>query len=309
MPVTSREGNTAMKIRTLGRHVREGVKNLGRNGWMSFASISAVTITLLILGVFLVLAMNVNFFAQSVEEQVEIRVFLDVLATEEDAQQVEENIKAIPEVSEVTFIPKDEGLKQFKESLGEKAYLFEGLEEDNPLPDAFVVKTTDPKQTSAVAAQIKNFQFVNSLNYGEGTVEKLFAWTGAVRNVGIIFIVGLGFTAMFLIANTIKLTIVARRREIEIMKLVGATNWFIRWPFFVEGLLMGIAGALIPTILLTVGYYYLLDAIHSSFEASQLFNLLPLFPLMYQVALALLAIGAFIGIWGSLVSVRRFLRV
>ncbi|HZG81672.1 MAG TPA: permease-like cell division protein FtsX [Brevibacillus sp.] len=298
-----------MKIRTLGRHVREGVKNLGRNGWMSFASISAVAITLLILGVFFILAMNVNYFAQSVEKQVEIRVFLDVLATKENVQQVEENIKAIPKVASVTFIPKDEGLKQFKESLGEKAYLFEGLEKDNPLPDAFVVKTTQPQDTSAVAAQIKKLEFVKNLNYGEGTVEKLFAVTGAVRNVGIAFIIGLGFTAMFLIANTIKLTIVARRREIEIMKLVGATNWFIRWPFFVEGLLMGIAGALIPTIMLTVGYYYLLDAIHSSFEASQLFKLLPLFPLVNQVALALLAIGAFIGIWGSLVSVRKFLRV
>ncbi|SFK80739.1 permease-like cell division protein FtsX [Brevibacillus centrosporus] len=298
-----------MKIRTLGRHVREGVKNLGRNGWMSFASISAVTITLFILGVFLVLAMNVNYFAQSVEKQVEIRVFLDVLATKENVTQVEQNIKTIDKVESVTFIPKDEGLKQFKESLGEKAYLFEGLEKDNPLPDTFVVKTKDPKDTSVVAAQIKKLQYVKNLNYGEGTVEKLFAWTGAIRNVGIAFIIGLGFTAMFLIANTIKLTIVARRREIEIMKLVGATNWFIRWPFFVEGLLMGVLGALIPTAMLTVGYYYLLDAIQSSFEAAQLFKLLPLFPLVYEVALALIAIGAFIGIWGSLVSVRRFLRV
>lgn len=298
-----------MKIRTLGRHVREGVKNLGRNGWMSFASISAVAITLLILGVFLILAMNVNYFAQSVEKQVEIRVFMDVLATEANVQQVEENIKAIPKVSTVQFIPKDEGLKQFKESLGDKAYLFEGLEKDNPLPDAFVVKTAQPQDTAAVAAQIKKLEYVKNLTYGEGTVEKLFAVTGVVRNVGIAFIIGLGFTAMFLIANTIKLTIVARRREIEIMKLVGATNWFIRWPFFVEGLLMGIVGALIPTIMLSVGYYYLLDAIHSSFEASQLFKLLPLFPLVNQVALALVAIGAFIGIWGSLVSVRRFLRV
>ncbi|QDS37432.1 permease-like cell division protein FtsX [Brevibacillus brevis] len=298
-----------MKIRTLGRHVREGVKNLGRNGWMSFASISAVTITLFILGVFLVLAMNVNYFAQSVEKQVEIRVFMDLLATKENITQVEDNIKKLPQVESVSFIPKDEGLKQFKESLGEKAYLFEGLEESNPLPDAFAVKTKQPQDTATVATQIKNFQYVKSLTYGEGTVDKLFSLTEAVRNVGIVFIIGLGFTAMFLIANTIKLTIVARRREIEIMKLVGATNWFIRWPFFVEGLLMGVAGALIPTIMLTVGYYYLLDAIHSSFEASQLFQLLPLFPLVYQVALALLAIGAFIGIWGSLVSVRRFLRV
>jgi cell division transport system permease protein len=309
LSVTSREGNTVMKIRTLGRHVREGVKNLARNGWMTFASISAVTITLLILGVFLILAMNVNYIAQTVEKQVEIRVFLDVLATKENIQAVEQNIRAIPKVESVTFISKEEGLKQFKQSLGEKAYLFEGLEQDNPLPDSFVVKTKQPQDTAAVAKQIKQLQYVTGVNYGEGTVEKLFAATSTIRNVGIGFIVGLGFTAMFLIANTIKLTIVARRREIEIMKLVGATNWFIRWPFFVEGLLMGICGALIPIVMLGVSYYYLLDAIQSSLPTAQLFKLLPLFPLVSEVALALLAIGAFIGIWGSMVSVRRFLRI
>ncbi|WP_312117700.1 permease-like cell division protein FtsX [Brevibacillus reuszeri] len=298
-----------MKIRTLGRHVREGVKNLGRNGWMSFASISAVTFTLFILGVFLVLAMNVNYFAQSVEKQVEIRVFMADLTPKEALQQFEQDVRALDKVESVQFISKDEGLKQFRESMGDKAYLFDGLEKGNPLPDAFVVKAKMPQDTAALAVQIKQMKNVRSLNYGEGTVEKLFAATDTVRNVGIGFIIGLGFTAMFLIANTIKLTIVARRREIEIMKLVGATNWFIRWPFFVEGLLMGITGALIPVIILGVGYHYLLDAIKSSFEATQLFTLLPLFPLVYQVALALLAIGAFIGIWGSLVSVRRFLRV
>lgn len=276
---------------------------------MSFASISAVTFTLFILGVFLVLAMNVNFFAQSVEKQVEIRVFMADLTTKESLQQFEQDVRALDKVESVQFISKDEGLKQFRESMGEKAYLFDGLEKGNPLPDAFVVKAKMPQDTAVLAAQIKQMKNVRSLNYGEGTVEKLFAATDTVRNVGIGFIIGLGFTAMFLIANTIKLTIVARRREIEIMKLVGATNWFIRWPFFVEGLLMGITGALIPIIILGVGYYYLLDAIKSSFEATQLFTLLPLFPLVYQVALALLAIGAFIGIWGSLVSVRRFLRV
>ena len=298
-----------MKIRTLGRHVREGVKNLGRNGWMSFASVSAVTFTLFILGVFLVLAMNVNYFAQSVEKQVEIRVFMADLTTKENLQQFEQDVRGLEKVESVQFISKEEGLKQFRASMGDKAYLFDGLEKGNPLPDAFVVKAKMPQDTAVVASQIKQMKNVRSLNYGEGTVEKLFAATDTVRNVGIGFIIGLGFTAMFLIANTIKLTIVARRREIEIMKLVGATNWFIRWPFFVEGLLMGITGALIPIVILGVGYYYLLDAIKSSFEATQLFTLLPLFPLVYQVALALLAIGAFIGIWGSLVSVRRFLRV
>jgi len=297
-----------MKIRTIGRHAREGVKNLSRNGWMTFASISAVMITLLILGVFLILALNVNHIAQTIEKQVEIRVFLDVLADKPAIDQVEERIRTLPKVDSVTFVSKEEGLKQFKESLGEKAYLFEGLEEENPLPDSFVVKTKLPQDTSEVAARIKELQYVSGVNYGAGTVEKLFAATSTIRNVGIVFIIGLGFTAMFLIANTIKLTIVARRREIEIMKLVGATNWFIRWPFFVEGLLMGMAGALVPIIMLSIGYSYLLNAMQTNM-ALALFKLLPLFPLVNQVALILLCIGAFIGIWGSLVSVRRFLRV
>ncbi|GAA4719019.1 permease-like cell division protein FtsX [Brevibacillus fulvus] len=298
-----------MKIRTLGRHIREGVKNLGRNGWMTFASISAVMITLLILGVFLILALNVNYMAQTIEKQVEIRVFLDVLADKTAVTQVEGQIKAIPNVSSVQFIDKQQGLKQFKESLGEKAYLFDGLEEENPLPDSFVVKTAKPEDTPAVAKQIKAFNHVENVNYGEGTVEQLFATTRMVRNIGIVFIVALGFTAMFLIANTIKLTIVARRREIEIMKLVGATNWFIRWPFFVEGLLMGVLGAVIPIAILLAGYYYLLDSVQNNYITASLFKLLPLFPLANQVALLLILIGAFIGIWGSLVSVRRFLRV
>ncbi|MGE5704091.1 MAG: permease-like cell division protein FtsX, partial [Clostridia bacterium] len=250
-----------MKTRTLGRHVREGVKNLGRNGWMTFASISAVTITLFILGVFLLLAFNVNHIAQSIEKQVEIRVFLDLLADKPTVEQVGEKLKALPKVESVQFVSKEEGMVKFKDSMGEKSYLLDGLEKENPFPDSYVVKTKLPQDTASVAKLIQEIPSVSSVNYGEGTVEKLFVTTKMVRNVGIVFIVGLSFTAMFLIANTIKLTIVARRREIEIMKLVGATNWFIRWPFFVEGLTMGLVGALIPIVILGVGYYYLLDSI------------------------------------------------
>ncbi|UFJ40006.1 permease-like cell division protein FtsX [Brevibacillus humidisoli] len=296
-----------MKLRTLGRHVREGAKNISRNGWMTFASVSAVTITLLILGVFLLLAMNVDYIAKTVEKQVEINVTLDLLAEKADIDQVERQIRSLPNVDSVTFVPKEQGLKELQESFKDQAYLLDGLEEENPLPDKFVVKAKKPQDTTAIAARINEFDHVDEVIYGEGHVEKLFAVTDIVRNVGLVFIILLSFTAMFLIANTIKLTIVARRREIEIMKLVGATNWFIRWPFFVEGLIMGISGALIPIILLSVGYHFLLQAAMSTPLFAD--TLLPLFPLVYEIALLLVSIGAFIGIWGSLVSVRRFLRV
>jgi cell division transport system permease protein len=132
--------------------------------------------------------------------------------------------------------------------------------------------------------------------------------TNTIRNVGLIFIVGLAFTAMFLISNTIRMTIDARRREIEIMRLVGATKAFIRWPFFIEGLLMGVIGALIPILILAVGYQTLLGTVAN--QTAQLFiKLLPAMPLLQEMSLVLLSIGAFIGIWGTMLSVRRFLKI
>ncbi|GIO01346.1 permease-like cell division protein FtsX [Brevibacillus laterosporus] len=297
-----------MKISTYGRHVREGVKNLGRNGWMTFASVSAVTITLLILGVFLLLALNVNHMAKLVENQVEIRVFMDVTSDKAVAESLQKQVKALPAVETVTYVPKAQGLKDLREQLGENGKLLDGLEKENPLPDALVVKTKEPKDVDFVAKQVKEMEHIEDVDYGADTVNNLFAATNILRNVGIFFIIGLAFTAMFLIANTIKLTIVARRREIEIMKLVGATNWFIRWPFFVEGLFMGVMGAIIPITILTVGYYYLLQQIRASMYSSML-PLLPMNPFAYQVGLLLIGIGAFIGIWGSMLSVRKFLKV
>ncbi|WP_232699742.1 permease-like cell division protein FtsX [Brevibacillus daliensis] len=297
-----------MKINTLGRHIREGLKNLARNGWMTFASISSVTITLLILGVFLLLALNVNHMAKTVENQVEIRVFLDITADQASASALEKKIEALPDVESVVYVPKDQGLIDLKEQMGENGQFLNGLEDENPLPDALTVKTKQPQSVSTVAEKIGSMELVDELDYGAETVNQLFTWTKMMRNVGFVFIIGLAFTAMFLIANTIKLTIVARRREIEIMKLVGATNWFIRWPFFVEGLVMGVMGAVIPVAILTTGYYYLYNNLHSSLYA-QMFEILPTNPFVFQVGGILLGIGAFIGIWGSMISVRKFLRV
>ncbi|MCF6094551.1 permease-like cell division protein FtsX [Microaerobacter geothermalis] len=297
-----------MKLRSFGRHLREGVKNIGRNGWMTFASVSAVSITLFILGVFLMLALNVNHIVDVVENRVEIKVFLDVMTDEENIKSIKGQLKDISGVKEVQFVPKEEGLQQLKDSFGEQAYLFDGLEQENPLPDAFVVRIETPQEVEQVAGEIQRIPLVDKVNYGQGFVDKLFTVTSTIRNIGLIFIIGLAFTAMFLIANTIRLTIFARRKEIEIMKLVGATNWFIRWPFFIEGLLLGVIGSILPIILLLAGYKFLYDQVMVDLSFYFL-DLLPLFPLGYQIAELLIGIGAFIGIWGSLVSVHRFLRV
>lgn len=295
-----------MKARTFVRHVREGWKSLGRNGWMSFAAVSAVTVTLFILGIFLLLAMNVNHVAEVIEDQVEIRVSLELEADESVIRRVEHRITAMPEVSQVEFISKEEGLKQLEEDLGD-ASLLEGIEE-NPLPDVFRVETFEPQQTKAVAANIEQFDGVDNARYGEEFTDRLFNVTKTVRNVGVVLIVLLGLTAMFLISNTIRLTILARRREIEIMKLVGATNWFIRWPFFIEGLLIGLLGAILPSAVLLFGYYSFTTKLVTQFELWFL-DLLPMYPLAFQVTALLLGIGTIIGAMGSFISIHRFLKV
>lgn len=296
-----------MKIRTFGRHIKEGAKNIGRNGWMTFAAISAVSVTLLILGIFILLAMNINHIIGMVENQVEINVELDLGSTQQEIQYVEEQLNHIYGVKSVVFVSKEEGLQELKEKFGNESYLLDGLEEENPLNDKFIVKVTSASLLKSVAVKMKSIDNVSYVDYGQATVEKLIKFATWIRNIGLVFIAGLAFTTMFLISNTIKMTIYARKKELEIMKLVGATNGFIRFPFFIEGLLLGFFGSIIPIGILVFGYKVLLDQLGSSLSYSFI-EFLPLFPLAYQISILLVVIGAFIGIWGSMVSVRKFLR-
>ncbi|RBW71178.1 permease-like cell division protein FtsX [Bacillus taeanensis] len=297
-----------MKAKTFVRHGKEGLKNIGRNGWMTFASVSAVTITLLLVGAFLVILMNLNAVSEQLEESVEIRVHVDLATTPEDTAALQKKIEALSKVEQVTFQPKEQGLKELIESLGDEGKVFSSLEGENPLPDVFIVKTANPQDTMEVASQIEKLEHVNSAQYGKETIERLFKVINTARNIGLIFIIGLIFTAMFLIANTIKLTIVARRKEIEIMKLVGATNSFIRGPFFVEGLLLGVLGSFIPITIIITAYIYLYNQFNDKLSVFFL-ELLPVTPFIYQLSGLLMFIGAFIGVWGSIVSIRKFLRV
>lgn len=297
-----------MRFRTMLRHFREALRSFWRNGWMTFASISTITISLLILGVFVLLNFNIEAWTKGMEREVEIRAFLKMETTDSEITRLEARLAKLPEVSEVIFIPREEGLIQLKETFGEQGLLFEGLEEDNPLPHAFLLRTKNPQETPKVAKVVEQFEAVDKVRYGKGTVERLFSITNAVRNVGLFFIVGLAFTAMFLIANTIKLTILSKRNEIEVMKLVGATNSFIRWPFFIEGSLLGLLGAIIPLGILMFGYKYLATYLANDVEQSFI-RLIPFEPILPKLTYLLLGIGIFIGIWGSITSIRKFLRV
>lgn len=297
-----------MKINTLRRHFRESFKSIARNGWMTFASVSAVTVTLLLVGVFLVIMMNLNHIADNVQNDVEIKVYVDNAADKATKTTIGTKIKDISQVDTAVFSPKEKELNNLIDDLGENGDVFKPFEQDNPLRDAYVVKTKTPQDVVEVAKKIEKIEYVQSVKYGQGYVEKLFSFVNVARNIGIVLIIGLIFTAMFLISNTIKITIVARRREIEIMRLVGATNSFIRWPFFLEGLWLGILGAIIPIALIST-LYSKLYAYATPQITVKFVELLPSGTFIFQVSAILLLIGAFIGMWGSLMSVRKFLNV
>ncbi len=298
----------AMKFNTIKRHFKEGMKNVIRNGWMSVASIGAVTVTLILVGTFIMLMLNINQMAVKVEEDVQIKALIEVTADEDDIRDLGDEIEAISGVESVEFSSKDDEFKNLIEDMGEQGKAWELYEQDNPLNHAYIVKASEPQETESIAKQIERFDYVYKVNYGQDVVPKLFKFNNYVRAIGAILITALVLTAIFLISNTIKLTIMARSEEIGIMKLVGATNAFIRWPFFVEGFLLGVLGSIIPITVLSIAYTYIYNSLIDQ-TAFPFVQLLPLNPFLWQLSLVIILIGAVIGMWGSGMSVRKFLKV
>jgi len=304
-----------MKFSTFSRHIREGTKSIIRNGWMSFASISSIAVSLFILGVFMLLTLNVNRFADQVESQAQIRVFLELDTPEEKIASIERQIKLIPEVKSVVFVSKHDALDRLRETLGENADVLDGYEaENNPLPDGFDVDVFEPRQIGVAAEKIKALndtdpdKSIMRVRYGEETVKQLFRITNGIRNIGLVIVLGLAVTAMFLISTSIRMTIYARRREIAIMKLVGAPNGFIRWPFFVEGALTGLIGSLITAAGLLAGYAQVIRSTRLDLGL-MMFDLVPLEEALGPVGGVVVGLGTLIGIFGSILSVRKYLRV
>lgn len=309
MYVMNMEVTTAMKARTLARHFRESIKSLGRNGWMTFASVSAVTVTLLIVGVFALIMMNLNKLADDIENDVEIRVHIDII---EDAAMMKDaetrliaEVENMPDVAEVVYSTKEQELEKLVNDYGDELSLFE---QSNPLYNVLYVKAVDPQRIAQVAEAIDKLDYTYDVQYGKGKVEKLFDYLNMARNIGLVLVFGLLFTAIFLISNTIRITIIARKDEIEIMKLVGATNSFVRIPFVLEGMWIGLLGSILPIVIVSVVYMNLYNSIAPKISGD-LMELLPATPLLYQVGLIVLGIGMLIGIWGSFMSVRKFLKI
>ena len=294
-----------MKIRTMWRHIRDAVKSLFRNGWSTFGAISAVSMVLLLVGIFVSLLFNMNKIATDVEQDVNVRVYIDLAADETKTEELKAAIQALDAVDTVKFRSKDEELDDITKSVAQEFELFRN--DSNPLRNAFDVSTKNPKQTKEVATAIEKMDYVARVNYGGAKADTLFKVISTSRNVGIGVIAVLLIIALFLISNTIRATIHARRTEIEIMQLVGATKAYIRWPFFLEGGFIGLIGSIVPIAVLW-GLYLWVYKGGSDFCAGSNFSLLAPNPFLYRLSLAMAGVGVLIGSFGSIFSMRRFLK-
>ena len=294
-----------MKIRTMWRHIRDAVKSLFRNGWSTFGAISAVSMVLLLVGIFVSLLFNMNKIATDVEQDVNVRVYIDLAADETKTEELKAAIQALDAVDTVKFRSKDEELDDITKSVAQEFELFKN--DSNPLRNAFDVSTKNPKQTKEVATTIEKMDYVARVNYGGAKADTLFKVISTSRNVGVGVIAVLLIIALFLISNTIRATIHARRTEIEIMQLVGATKAYIRWPFFLEGGFIGLIGSIVPIAVLW-GLYLWVYKGGSDFFAGSNFSLLSPNPFLYRLSLAMAGVGVLIGSFGSIFSMRRFLK-
>lgn len=295
-----------MRLSTWEFYLRETGRSLMRNRLMSLASMSTVALSLLILGLFLLGAVNLNHIAGTLENQVEVTAYLDDALSPADNEKLTEEVRNIPGVREATFVSKEEALERLKEQFGERRDLLTAVEKNNPLRNAVEVRTLTPQDVKPVVEELKKLPGVAKVSFKEEIIERLFALTRAIRYVGLGIAILLIAGTVFLISNTIRLTVFARRREIAIMKLVGATDWFIRWPFLLEGICLGFIGSL-PALLLVARFYRWL--------AANVYGTLPFIPLLSpdevlgRLSLLLMGLGILVGGLGSAISVRRFLRV
>lgn len=295
-----------MKLRTGEYFIAEVFRSLRRNNWMTFASIGTVTVSLFVLGVFLILALNMNRLAGMLESQVQISVYLEDHLTDREKRQIEYDITSLQGIDTVKYVDRDEAKTRLQERLGDQKYLLDALSDDNPLPDAFEVTVTTPAVVESAASAISAMSGVEEAKYGQDVIEHLFDITRLMRIFGLVLMLLLGAATLFIIANTIRLTVFARRKEIAIMKYVGATDWFIRWPFLLEGIVLGCFGGIIAAVALRSFYAAMAAQIYSTLA---FFPLMPQYPFMNYVTLAILGSGIVIGAIGSLISLKRFLKV
>ena len=298
-------------IRMLGRSIRDAFKSVIRNFSLSLASISCITITLIIVAVAIIASFNVQNFTEAIEKDLTIVVFLEHEVNNTDIQEVENEIRKLTnvETKELEFKSKQEVKQQMqKESEVFNTVLSNWEDDESPLKDTYLVKVKDVTKIGKTADQIKTINNVSLVRYGEGMVEKLVCAFTSIQKITYGIVIALVIVTVFLIINTIKLTISARKREIGIMRLVGASNFTIKTPFIVEGMILGALGSIVPILITMYGYVAFYDHF-DGYLYSELIKLIQPEPFIYSTSLIILVIGIIVGTLGSASAVKKYLKV
>ena len=291
---------------SLGYFWKETFYSLFRNKFMAVASVLTVTLSMFILGVFLCAVLNINHMATYLENQVEMTVYLKDGLNTDQVMAVGKKLKALPDLKEIKFTNKDQAMAEFKQRLGDQQGILDAIN-GNPLPSSYSTSFSTPASLKNAVNIVTKYQEVDSVQYGQDIIEQLYKVAQVIRIGGIILIVFLAGAELFIISNTIRLTVFARRREIQIMKYVGATNGFIRWPFIFEGMIIGFLGSGIAAFILWEGYNVVLMEMT---QAGLVFiPMIALWPFMGYITVMLLAAGIIIGILGSTISLRKYMKV
>ena len=294
-------------FRIFFRSIRDALKSVVRNFSLSFASIMCTTITLILVAVAVVAAANVNNATRLIEDELTIVTYLKKDVTEEQIENIKSEISSYKNIEEVTFKSKDEWKLEMSEYDDSFKTVLNYLDE-NPLMDSFVLKVNDVKKLSETSEYIKAINGIDTVKYGEGMVEQVISIFDIVQKIVVVVVIALIVVTSFLISNTIKLTIFSRRNEIEIMRLVGASNITIKLPFLFEGFIIGLIGSIIPVCITIYGYVILYSRLHGKLFSNMIMLIKP-YPFVFWVSLIVIAIGALVGMYGSIKAVRKYLKV
>jgi len=294
-------------FRIVERSIRDAFKSVFRNFSLSMASILCATITLLVVSISLIIAGNVDNATKDLEKELSIVVYLEKDATEDDINFLNSSISKLDSVEKVTYKSKDEWKLEMSEYNSSFSTIFDNYEE-NPLLDSFNVKVSDITNIGSVTENIRKMDKVESANYGESTIDTIVSVFDVVEHATIVIVIALVFVTAFLITNTIKLTIYSRRNEIEIMRLVGASNIAIKLPFVFEGFIIGVLGSIIPIIVTIYGYIIAYEKLNGHI-LTDLIMLIKPYNFVFYVSFVVIALGSLIGMLGSLNAVRKYLKI
>ena len=294
-----------MRISSTGYVVRDGFRNIWRNKVMSAASISTVAISLFLLGVVWLFISNVNYIVEAVESELEINAYVDSTYTRDQAAELMEQVSKLPGVAYTSFVTKEEALIILNGRFGADANLTKTVGDNNPLPDLIKVKANYPDLVPSIARRLESTPGIDSVRYGQGYVETLLKTADMVRSAGLVGLGGITVAAIFLISTSIRITVYSRREEINIMRLVGATNWYIRFPFLLEGVIIGVFGSVLACAILYYGYMQLAEyLIENLFFVPMLIAREELI----KMGTNIIIYGGGLGLIGSFLSVFRYLR-